>query len=106
MKVYVAGPMTGIPDHNFPAFRRAAELLREQGHEVVNPAELDDPTLTHEQLAAKPWADYMRRDIPLLLECDAIFMLPGWSNSKGASLELHIAQQLGMEVVHLKHELR
>ena len=47
MKYYIAGPMTGRPNNNFQAFHAAAANLRGQGHEVVNPAELqapDDPT--------------------------------------------------------------
>lgn len=89
MKIYLAGPMTGYVDHNFPAFNYAAKVLRERGHEVVNPAELvEDPT--------KPWEYYMRRDIPLLCQCEAIALLPGFTASRGAELEQTIASALGM----------
>ncbi len=92
MKVYLAGPMTCYVDHNFPAFNYAAKVLRERGHEVVNPAELvEDPT--------KPWEYYMRRDIPLLCECEAIALLPGWARSRGAQLEDTIASALGMPTI-------
>ena len=39
--VYLSGPMTGLPDLNFPAFHAAADKLRSQGVQVVNPAEPD-----------------------------------------------------------------
>lgn len=93
--VYVSGPMTGLPDFNFPAFNAAAASLRAKGHQVVNPAELDV------QDAGKPmqWSDYLRRDIRALMDCEAIYMLDGWANSKGARLEHHIAQQLGLEIL-------
>ena len=43
VRVYIAGPMTGIPQYNFPEFDRVATLLRAMGYDVVSPAELDDP---------------------------------------------------------------
>ena len=83
--------MTGLPSLNFPAFYAEATRLRADGYEVVNPAELNpDP--------AMPWHECMRRDIATLVTCDVIQLLPGWANSKGATLEEHIAQRLGMKV--------
>lgn len=97
MKLYIAGPMTGIHELNFPAFHREAAYFRDQGHEVVNPAEINaDPT-------AK-WHDCMRADIRELVSCDGIAMLPGWERSKGASLEHHIARSLEMKVIYLVRE--
>ncbi len=91
MKIYVAGPMTGHKDLNFPAFHAAASALRAAGWEVVNPAEVNpDHTMA--------WADCMRRDITALVGCDAIVLLDGWMSSKGARLERHIAVELDMAV--------
>lgn len=92
MKLYIAGPMTGYPDHNFPAFNAMAKNLRELGFEVVNPAELVEDT-------TQPWEFYMRRDIPLLCQCDGIVLLPGWQHSRGAQLEQYIARALKMGAV-------
>lgn len=92
MRYYIAGPMTGLPELNFPAFERMAKTLRDMGFEVVSP---------HEVCADKemPWADCMRRDIPALLTCDAVVTLDGCDKSKGATLECHIARELGMKIV-------
>lgn len=90
-KIYIAGPMTGLPELNFPAFHREAVWLRAMGNTVINPAEINpDPS-------AK-WEDCMRADIAQLVTCDAIHLLPGWEKSRGAKLEFHIASQLGIEV--------
>lgn len=97
MRVYLAGQMSGLPLHNFPAFHEAAARLRELGHEVVNPAELDDPD--HEALAAIPREVFLRRDGPLLMGCDAIALLPGWWRSIGARWELAVALGIGMTVL-------
>jgi len=89
MKMYISGPMTGIPNLNFPLFHSEAEKLRAAGFQVINPAELNpDPS--------KSWTDCMRVDIKALMECDGIHMLPGWTASRGAVLEHHIAVGLGM----------
>jgi hypothetical protein len=90
-KVYISGPMTGLPDLNFPAFHAAAAKLRAAGYEAINPAE-------HEEAPGKAWADYLRKDIRLLMDCTGVALLPGWEQSKGARLERHIAIELGMTV--------
>ncbi len=93
-RTYLAGPMTGIPDLNFPAFHRAAASLRASGYEVINPAEINpDPSMT--------WEDAIRADIPQLLTCEAIALLPGWENSRGARLEARIAHDLDMRQIFL-----
>ena len=98
MKVYIAGPMTGIPDYNYPAFHALAADLRSVGYEVVNPAENfgGDQSL--------PWQTYLREAIRRLVDCDAVAMLPGWEDSSGATLEHSIAFALGMTFLDVDHE--
>jgi hypothetical protein len=109
MKIYVAGPMspsawgfTEIPedwDWNHPAFFRTAAELRCAGHIVVCPAELHEPS------SEVPWDWYLRRDLKVLVDCEAIVMLDLWENSKGAQLEHHVAKALGMQVFYDMKEL-
>ena len=85
--------MTGLPDHNFPAFHAAAARLRQVGWEVVNPAE------NFGGRTDLPRASYMRADVTMLLQCDAIALLPGWKNSRGAKLEYLIACELSLPII-------
>jgi len=98
VKVYIAGPMTGIKDHNYPAFHAAATQLRAEGYDVVNPAE-------QPYGMGKTWEFYMRLGLQGLLQCDEILMLPGWRNSKGAVLERQVAETLGMTVSDMEDPL-
>lgn len=100
MKLYVAGPMRGRREYNFPAFRQAAELLRLLGHEVVSPAEHDlehgfDPTRSIEEQdfdlrAALTW------DLQQVLAADAVVTLMGWEHSAGARAEVAAAHAAGI----------
>lgn len=96
-RLYLAGPMTGFEDFNFPAFNKMAAELRARGYVVENPAE-------HGVVEGADWADYMAYDLTRLGLCGLVAVLPGWENSKGARLEVHIARELGMKVVNA-HDL-
>ena len=91
MRLYLAGPMTGIPQLNFPLFHAEAARLRSAGFEIVNPAEINaDP--------AAGWLQCMRDDIAQLVRCDGIALLPNWHRSRGALLEHFIARSLELHV--------
>lgn len=92
IRIYLAGPMSGILEHNFPAFNSLAAALRADGYTVVNPAELDNGETD------KEWGYYIRRDLPVLLTCDRVVVLPGWQSSKGARIEVFTAFTVGMGV--------
>lgn len=91
VKVYVAGPITGIPNLNLVAFSEVTDNLRKQQYEVVNPHELCSEK-------DKPWSYYMRHCVQALSRCDSIYMLAHWERSKGAVWEHRIAQMLEMPV--------
>ena len=95
MKIYIAGPMSNLPELNFPAFHAAADDLRALGHEVVNPAELNPDT-------SKSWAECMKVDIAQLVTCDAVALLPGHKESKGARIELDLALSLGLRCLPIQ----
>lgn len=99
-RIYLSGPMTGKPDLNVPAFNAAARALRSWGWSVVNPAEI-----SIDLGDGLPYETYLREDIKRLCDCKAIVMLPGWEDSKGAHLELHIAHRLGIEVLFFEKML-
>lgn len=93
-RVYLAGPMNGYPEKNFPMFIEAAAKLREAGFEVISPAE--NPIPDHD---LKTWQGALTYDIQ---ECvcpvDGVAVLPGFEQSKGACLEIFVALALGKSV--------
>lgn len=91
MRLYIAGPMTGIHELNFPAFHAVAASLRAAGHEVANPAEINaDPSTG--------WEACMFRDLEELTQCSGIVMMPGWEKSPGAQIERLWAIRTGKQV--------
>ncbi|QJU52953.1 DUF4406 domain-containing protein [Herbiconiux sp. SALV-R1] len=92
MKVYIAGPMTGLPLFNYPAFNEAAAHLRALGHTPLNPARHDIAG------PIKPWDYYMRDALSLVIQADGIALLSGWEDSRGAVLEHILGDALGMDI--------
>ena len=93
-RVYLSGPMSGLPELNYPTFHFKAAELRARGWHVENPAENPAPP-------CGSWRGYMRMALWQLVSCEAIYLLPGWEGSKGARLEYSIAQSLGLEVIEV-----
>jgi len=89
-RLYLSGPMSDLPESNYPAFNAAAAALRAAGHHVENPAE--NPR-------QESWAAYMRQALTQMLTCDEVVVLPAWSQSSGAVWELSIAHGLGMAIM-------
>lgn len=109
MKFYLAGPMSGIPQFNFPAFDTAATRLRDLGHEIVSPAELDDDETRAEALDSldgrptqrdkvngQTWGDFLARDVKIVADqVQGVVFLPGWEKSRGARLEAFVGVLCG-----------
>lgn len=118
MKIYLAGPMTGYPKFNYPAFEYAAAKLREQGHTVFSPAERDIERdgvnwseLVPDGDSAKAAAlGFDRRraltdDFTWICEhADVVALLPGWSKGRGARAEHAVGHALGLNVWLLGRE--
>lgn len=108
-KFYLAGPMRGYPEFNFPAFHFAAAKLREEGYEIFSPAEkgiekevANDPDLQNK-------LEFRRKVFALdaayiCNEADGIALLPNWYQSLGARAEYALARAIGLEIKHLGDE--
>lgn len=98
MRWYVAGPMTGMLDSNYPAFDAAAAALRARGFHVENPAENPAPP-------CGSWRAYMAMAVAQVARCDAVALLPGWEVSKGACVEFDLARGLGLQIMTIERAL-
>lgn len=95
MKIYISGQITGLDSQEARAkFDEAERILIEKGYSPVNPMKLNVA------IEGKTWEEYMLDDLRLLFDCDAIYLLDNWQASKGARIEYHIAQEMGM-IIHL-----
>lgn len=105
LPTYIAGPMRGYENFNFDTFSRVAELLIQNGVNVVSPAELDrivgfDPKTT------VPTPKFARetivRDAAAVAMCARMVLLPGWVDSSGAITEKHIAGFCNVKTFHVE----
>lgn len=110
-KYYLAGPMSGIPKFNFPAFFAAATRLREFGWDIISPAEMDDEAdkgaalksvdgsiTDHTAMSGKTWGDFLSRDVKIVADqVQGLVLLPGWEKSRGARLETFVGLLCGHE---------
>ena len=91
--LYIAGPMSGYPNFNYPAFHAAENMLIENGYAVLSPAP--------EKVIPDTWDNYLRASIRQVLDASGVACLPGWEMSPGARLEVDIAHKLRIPVLPL-----
>lgn len=89
MKIYIAGPMSGLVEFNRPEFMFTAAKLTGSGHTVLNPAILPD---------GLSQAEYMDICLAMLRCADAIYLLDDWESSLGAVAEKALAEKLGLKI--------
>ncbi len=112
IKLYLAGPMTGIPQHNFPAFDAAAARLRLEGHEVISPTDLDrgmgyDAMKTDDDPSPEILKKMFMADLTAVMyEVDEVALLPGWRKSKGACIEVALACMIGKRCWEVEGEVQ
>lgn len=100
--VYIAGPMTGVEDFNFPAFDDAEKDLMDRGWAVISPASMDrehgfDPK--KDSADAEMMQAVIDRDVDAILhKADALALLPGWEKSTGANAEIALAKWKGIKI--------
>lgn len=94
-KGFISGKVTGLPYHEVVSkFDKAESIVRNTGLEPINPLKLIHPEA--------PWEDAMQICLAKLDEADAIFMLPDFSESEGACMELLKARELGINIFHIE----
>ncbi|MCM8532481.1 MAG: DUF4406 domain-containing protein [Lentisphaeraceae bacterium] len=98
IKIYISGPMTGLPEFNRPLFNKVEKELKAVGfNNITNPAQ---PPKQESR------RDNMRQDIKALCECDLLVTLPNWRQSKGATLEVQVAQEIGTGILAIEDFFR
>lgn len=93
-KFYLAGPMSGIPDRNFPAFHDAAAHLRALGVDLISPAELEweqGLPVEGDLPEGSTYGDVLGRDVKIVIDdVVGLILLPNWEKSVGARIEAFV----------------
>jgi len=107
MRIYIAGPMSGQPLYNFPAFDEAAARWRSNGHDVTSPADITrglywerfgrqyDPAVDRVEWGDRITCELFERDLRAVCTVDGIALLAGWKHSRGAKMEIAVGLALG-----------
>ena len=98
-KIYIAGPMRGYEQLNYPAFYKAEKYLKSKKvWKPINPARMDDEIYGSEE--SLDHVEALKRDIDEIFEAEAMYMLRGWTDSKGALVEHALALYLGLYIMY------
>jgi hypothetical protein len=112
IKIYLSGPISGKSKEEYMQdFAEEEEYLNDRGYSVVNPTKIRAPNTdasgrvlidfdSNIFFQDSLWNYYMRKGLVELCECQTIYMLEGWQDSKGARLEYHVAKEFGMSVYY------
>lgn len=99
--IYISGPITGIEENNFRLFALAEERLNALGYETRSPHVICADLIASDfDDADKYWQACMRLCLAELLECTAVMTLDGWEASRGAKIEVAVARDLDIQVIH------
>ena len=95
-KCYIAGQISGLDSEEYiNNFEKAKQEVVALGYEPISPLDLEHGN-------SESWEDYMKLDLKALIDCDYIYMLNNWNNSRGAKIELRIAMDLKIETIMQK----
>jgi hypothetical protein len=94
MKIYISGAITNNPNAK-AQFDKAKKTLLElnKGYEPISPMDLPHE---HDQ----SWNAFMREDIKAMIDCQGIYLIEGWTTSKGARIEKELAQSLDFKIIY------
>ncbi len=93
MIVYISGKITGLdPKKTKDKFNAVEAMLLEKGHKVINPIKLANIN--------DEWTHAMKKCVIGMMECNAIYLLPDWQESKGAKIEYELANNLNFKLLN------
>ncbi len=102
--IYISGSITKDPKGSKIKFAAMEDKLIALGKECINPRRHDIPKEVKE--AGDPellWSVMMKKALIDMLYCDALVLLEGWEESRGARIEYMLAKHLGYTIYD--HEL-
>jgi hypothetical protein len=97
LKYYLSGAITHQTNFKEYFARYEAELRDKGVTDIFNPAAIEWPEDVK-------WETCLKYDLKFLVDCDCIVLLPNWRLSRGAQLEIYVAEKLGIRIVEF-HDL-
>ncbi len=113
LRVYLIGPMRGLPNWGFDAFDEAKARWEANGYHVYSPADMcralglqppegESPLTPRAQPTTYEGREHLKQvmlgDVVAIYHSDCIALLPGWEHSLGSTVEVALAQLLGLSL--------
>lgn len=95
MNIYISGPISGQDKvRTRDRFRNTERIITAAGHKAINPIDIAEWGLD--------WSTYMQIAFDVLKsgDVDVVYMLSGWQDSDGASLEHYLAIVQGIPIAY------
>lgn len=95
-KCYIAGKIGDLPEHKYKTnFINGKNEVAELGMIPISPVDLP-----HDH--GRTWSCYMKEDLTEMMKCSHVYALRNWRHSPGATIEVNLALQLGLTIIHQK----
>lgn len=94
-RIYLSGKINGLTKEDI---KDNFEIGRRYVKAKLGSVLIDDPSRLEDAIPGGTYEFYMKKSLEMMLECDEVYFLPNWTTSRGANLEMQVANACGIKI--------